>query len=50
VKASLVETFVWAKFQGDISKYDLDRKMGSYRANSPKILYLPKNKLRGLIF
>jgi hypothetical protein len=42
---SLVETFIWAKFQVAIPKYDLARKMGSYRENSLKILYLDRNKL-----
>ena len=45
MKASLVETFIWAKFQVEIPKYDLARKMGAYRENSLKILYLDRNKL-----
>jgi hypothetical protein len=45
MKASLVETFIWAKFQMEIQKYGLARKMGSCRENSLKILYLVKNKL-----
>ena len=45
VKASLVETFIWAKFQVKVPKYDLAEKMGSYRKNSVKILYLARNKL-----
>jgi len=45
MKAGLVETFIWAKFQVEIPKYDVTRKIGSYRENSLKILYLPKNKL-----
>ncbi len=28
MKASLIETFIWAKVQVEIEKYDLARKMG----------------------
>jgi len=45
MKASLVGTFIWAKFQVEIQKYDLAWKMRSYRENWLKILYLVKNKL-----
>jgi hypothetical protein len=45
MKASLIETFIWAKVQVEIEKYDLARKMGSYRENWLKIVYLVKKKL-----
>jgi hypothetical protein len=42
---SLGENFIWAKFQVEIPKYGLAEKLGSYRENSLKILYLARNKL-----
>jgi hypothetical protein len=49
MKASLVETFILAKFEVEIQKYDFAGKVGCYRKNLLKILYLAKNKPMGRI-
>ena len=40
MEASLVEIFMWAKFQVKIRKYNFATKLGSGRENSLKIQYL----------
>ena len=39
-QASLIETFMWAKFQIEIRKYDFIGKLGPTGENSLKIQYL----------
>jgi hypothetical protein len=49
MKASLVETFIRAKFEAEIQKYDFAEKLKSCRKTLLKILYLAKNKPIGRI-
>ena len=39
-QASLIEGFMWTKFQAKIPKYDIAGKSGSYREISVKLEYL----------